>query len=57
MGKTSVEVHSPPGYLHFVSKEQHLQEPHASAVIHLLRRPHTIELEKELKAKGRKLDR
>jgi len=39
IGKTTVEVCCPPGYIHFISNDSHLQEPHASVVIHLLKRP------------------
>lgn len=53
LGKTWVDVKCPAGYIHFVSNEEHLQEPHASIVIHLARRPLTAELRKEQQVKGR----
>jgi hypothetical protein len=43
--------------VYFVSNEAQLQQSDASTVIHLLRRPHTSELAKEEKAKGKKVER
>ena len=57
LGKTTVDVVCPPGFVHFVSNDAQLQQSEASTVIHLLRRPHTGELAKEEKAKGKKLER
>merc|ERR1711879_436496 len=57
LGKTTVEVKCPPGFVYFVSNEAHLQHPDASTVLHLLRRPHTAELAKEEKLKGKMLER
>ncbi len=47
LGRTFVDVSSPPGFISYFSHEEHLQDSHSSCVIHLTNRPLSGEYAKE----------